>query len=687
MISAVILTRPSEVLAQAQNLPQSQPPAAVATAVGSPSATVFALAALSALLALAVAALAVVVLRQFLRTRLYQAVFSSLHPDLRVRLLWPDGRIDEAATARLQSHTGGQRGFGHLLWDERWLVEGEAQIERLRAAQSRAAAGETMRRREPLRRANGRVAIMDVCLRPLGDGAGKVHHVLASGIDVSERVDALARARDSEARFRSIFDLATVGIALVGEAERWQAVNARLCEITGYAAEELLKTDVRSLTHPHDRDSDIELAARIDSGQIYSYEVDKRLLRKDGEIVWVRQFVRRVDATAEAPGYWVCVFEDLSERRTTEERLNNLAANLEVKVAERTLQLQKMMELAQRRNAELETVTEMTGLLAAAHDVDDAAMIVARYLPQLFPQTAGALYFDLDQTGRFLRQAQWGDFEAAVELIEIQDCWALRRCQEHRVAGANDPLQCDHLPDLARTRPHCCTPLVALGDVTGVLTMSWEQAQAEPEAVLLRTISEQIGLAISNVRLRDELRGQAFFDPLTGLYNRRGLDDYLQRCLAGWQRKRRGYAILALDLDFFKAINDTYGHDGGDQLLRQIGNLLKRTTRAHDAAFRLGGEEFLVVVDGDSLEEFERCAERIRAAIQQMRVVAHGRPLPQVTSSIGMAVCPEDGEDPQELLRCADRALYRAKNEGRNRVCRFDAQAMAEPVVAVPVRA
>jgi diguanylate cyclase (GGDEF)-like protein len=216
-------------------------------------------------------------------------------------------------------------------------------------------------------------------------------------------------------------------------------------------------------------------------------------------------------------------------------------------------------------------------------------------------------------------------------------------------------------------------PLIALGDVVGVLELTWGSVVdgMAPDPVLLRTICEQVGLAISNVRLRDELRRQAFYDPLTGLYNRRSLDDFIKRRHADWRRNGSAYSMLMIDLDFFKQINDRFGHDAGDQVLRETAALLKQIVRANEAAFRFGGEEFLLVVDSAAPEEALRCAERVRRAIEELRVTGNGRILPAITASIGVAGCPVDSDVPADLLQRADEALYAAKAGGRNRVSRF----------------
>jgi diguanylate cyclase (GGDEF)-like protein/PAS domain S-box-containing protein len=491
--------------------------------------------------------------------------------------------------------------------------------------------------------------------------------------DVTDKRRALAHALENESRFRNIFDQAAVGIALLDANGHWLTVNERACEITGYSEDELLALDFQTLTHPEDLAEDMRLAAMVMSGEIDSYRLEKRYIRKDGSIVWVLLHVRRIDATEETPAYFVSVIEDIAERKVAEERVASLTANLEAKVEARTAQLQQMMQFSQRRNDEMALVTEMIGMLPAVHDMAEAARVVARYMPQLFPQANGALYFEGAVAGRFMLQGQWGRASTFRQSFTVAECWALRRCHEHRVEDPHDPLRCQHLDDDQHERSYSCTPLIALGDVVGVLELTWGSCAdgMAPDPVLLQTISEQVGLAISNARLRDELRRQAFYDPLTGLYNRRSLDDFIKRRHADWQRNGNAYSVLMIDLDFFKSINDRFGHDAGDNVLRETAALLKRIVRANEAAFRFGGEEFLLVIDSDAPDEALRCAERVRRAIEELRISGNGRIMPAITASIGVATCPIDSDTPPDLLQRADEALYAAKAGGRNRVSRF----------------
>jgi diguanylate cyclase (GGDEF)-like protein len=185
---------------------------------------------------------------------------------------------------------------------------------------------------------------------------------------------------------------------------------------------------------------------------------------------------------------------------------------------------------------------------------------------------------------------------------------------------------------------------------------------------LASVLAEQLSLAVGNLRLQETLRSSSERDPLTDLYNRRHLEISLQRELARAQRHGFPVSLIMLDVDHFKAFNDTNGHDAGDEVLRNVAHVLKRHTRVEDVACRYGGEEFLIVLTSCSMDDAYAKAEAIREAIAQQQVFARGAALPRITASLGIACYPEDGDRIERLIAEADAALYKAKATGRNRI-------------------
>ncbi|WP_269930299.1 GGDEF domain-containing protein [Aminobacter sp. HY435] len=163
------------------------------------------------------------------------------------------------------------------------------------------------------------------------------------------------------------------------------------------------------------------------------------------------------------------------------------------------------------------------------------------------------------------------------------------------------------------------------------------------------------------------LEQAALTDGLTGMQNRRYFDDALKEYLDEFRRIDKPVGLMILDLDHFKLVNDTYGHDAGDEVLRSVGKCLKSMTRYHDVVARLGGEEFAIVAPNMDLELLQRVAERMRKAIASLPIEAAGTQL-NVTSSVGLALWDRE-ETAEEFYRRADKQLYEAKRQGRNRVC------------------
>jgi diguanylate cyclase (GGDEF)-like protein len=191
-------------------------------------------------------------------------------------------------------------------------------------------------------------------------------------------------------------------------------------------------------------------------------------------------------------------------------------------------------------------------------------------------------------------------------------------------------------------KSYLCVPILGQGEAFGILHFQGMDARviAESEISVAASLAEQVGLAVANIRLREALRAQSVRDPLTGLYNRRYLDETLEREIRRSARSDQPVSILMLDVDHFKRFNDTYGHDAGDMVLRDTGTLLTASIRSEDFACRFGGEEFVVVLPTATLEVAQARAERLRLRLHELALVHQGRPLGRVTTSIGVAEFP-----------------------------------------------
>jgi diguanylate cyclase (GGDEF)-like protein len=220
--------------------------------------------------------------------------------------------------------------------------------------------------------------------------------------------------------------------------------------------------------------------------------------------------------------------------------------------------------------------------------------------------------------------------------------------------------------------------MMAQGDNVGILQFNFappgagehdEDAGAEQStrARIATAMAEHTALALANLRLREALRSQSIVDSLTGLFNRRYLENMLERECRRAVRAKRPLAVLMLDVDHFKQFNDTWGHDGGDAVLRELSGLMRAHFRGDDIACRYGGEEFVVVLSEASLEGAFARAEELRREVHRLVAEHRRQPLGTITISIGVAALPEHGVSPEDLIAAADRALYQAKAAGRDR--------------------
>jgi diguanylate cyclase (GGDEF)-like protein len=195
----------------------------------------------------------------------------------------------------------------------------------------------------------------------------------------------------------------------------------------------------------------------------------------------------------------------------------------------------------------------------------------------------------------------------------------------------------------------------------------------ENEILLLHTVADQVAVAVNHAALFAQIQQQALTDGLTGCYNRRSFEMHLDREVQMARRQHQPLSLVMLDLDRFKQLNDTVGHDAGDSALRKLANCFRQELRGVDSAARFGGDEFALILPQAYPEGALLVAERLRARIEQIKIPGFGN----LTASLGIATFPADAPGRSELISAADSALYTAKRAGRNRVCVFDSSANA----------
>jgi len=437
--------------------------------------------------------------------------------------------------------------------------------------------------------------------------------------------------------------------------------------IAVFGDKDMAGTDSFREIHPEDRER-VKRVFRetVESG--VGQRIHYRFLLGDGSI---RTIESQGDVIKDAGGKVVrvvVVARDITQRKQFEHALQESNRQLRTTVLE--------LERRDRENVALGKLGDMLEMCKSAEESKD---VLGQFVDKLFPGTSGNLY--LLNFGNDLLEAvvTWGEAGPAGDpVIGKDDCWALRRGQLHVVEDPRSKLNCQHLI-APPSGAYLCAPIMGQGEVLGMLHVQFGAGQAgEPEPLRQRqlesqqawalTVSEHIALALANLRLRETLRAQAVRDSLTGLYNRRYMEQALEREILRATRNGRTVGVIMLDLDHFKNFNDSHGHEAGDMLLRVLGDYLVTHVRAEDIACRYGGEEFLVILPEASPAMSRSRADELWKGVQGLHVNFHGELLRGVTASFGVAAFPGHGTTMAELLRAADTALYAAKRQGRDRV-------------------
>jgi diguanylate cyclase (GGDEF)-like protein len=333
-------------------------------------------------------------------------------------------------------------------------------------------------------------------------------------------------------------------------------------------------------------------------------------------------------------------------------------------------QLARQVDELESLHNELVRVSEIVDFLRACETVAEAQKVSADLLQSFFPNTSGAI-LSLDRLSNLVETvASWGTTLNSIPAFSGDRCWALRRGTIHEGKKIFPSLYCQHVQPTSELEATLCVPLIARGETVGLLYLSFQQEKDLTERIkkIANIIAKQVALVFADLQLQEHLQNQSCRDSLTGLYNRRYLEESSLREVKRAAREEKPIGVIMLDIDHFKDFNDLFGHEAGDAVLREIGLLLKKMSRESDIACRYGGEEMTLILPDASKENATLKAEQIRQAIKNLRVKYGEELLSSITVSLGVACFPEDGKNWDDLLRAADRALYLAKNQGRDRV-------------------
>jgi diguanylate cyclase (GGDEF)-like protein/PAS domain S-box-containing protein len=470
--------------------------------------------------------------------------------------------------------------------------------------------------------------------------------------------------------------------------------NREAASLYGFAAAEAIGKTLRQLHAADLSDADYaRLLERVRSGRPSSTVTDRR--KKSGETVRVSlKTTPLLDAAGKLVGE-ITVARDVTTLHRTEESLRAAQASLQLRLkaireANRKLSQEmaarsKAVSEMQRNNQELaatiqqleafhhdsEILSRMAELLQACAERAEAYTIVRETGAQLFPDAFGSLFIYRESRDALTHVSSWGQGPTPESALHPDECWALRLGTPH-LAPREGAVRCRHAH--SDTKSYVCMPLQGQGQVLGLfhIAVDVDPKSRRPERVVerrLRAMADRVGPALANLKLRDALREMALRDGLTGLYNRRYLEDVMNRELHRAKRNGTPVSVVMIDIDHFKRFNDKFGHAAGDFVLSAVARTISDNTRGSDIACRYGGEELALVLSETTLNSARDRAEHIRQAIRKIDLNRFGQTLPPPTASFGVAVYPQAGDTPADLIKAADRALYRAKQEGRDRVC------------------
>jgi diguanylate cyclase (GGDEF)-like protein len=354
-------------------------------------------------------------------------------------------------------------------------------------------------------------------------------------------------------------------------------------------------------------------------------------------------------------------------------------ANLDVNVADRTAELNAANEALTRqaaelskRNHEITLFSKMNDFLQTSATEAEAYSIISETVTQLFPEDSGAVFVLSASRNMLEAAAVWGPLPPTNVIFPPGECWAHRRGQGH--VGIGHERWCPHVMDDGRM--YLCLPLLAQGEMLGILHLldgvpkdgTTDAARMVEKCKLAKILADNIGLGIANLKLRESMRNLSIRDTLTGLFNRRYMEEALTQERHRATRSGTQLAVIMIDIDHFKRFNDNFGHDAGDAILRVLGSFFKKHVRGSDIACRYGGEEFILILSPSTAEGARLRADKIREAAKLVSVNHANTDLGAVTLSLGLAVFPDHGTETAALMKAADLALYQAKRAGRDRV-------------------
>jgi diguanylate cyclase (GGDEF)-like protein/PAS domain S-box-containing protein len=483
---------------------------------------------------------------------------------------------------------------------------------------------------------------------------------LIVGATVTERQHLGMELHERTTYLNLLFENSPLGIVVLNREARVDLVNDAFTRLSHYQPKELIGRDLDSVFLPSDSSkTNTPWAHEVLSGQPLHRVLQRN--RKDGIPLDLELNAVPLVIDGNVQGaYAIC--KDISEQvmaslaeREHAESLNRLVKELEVQTDQMSM------------------LNEMASLLECCANTKEACTVVGHSAEKFFSDaTSGTLYTFKASRNLVETAVSWGTTSVTEPVFAPQSCWALRRGQPHWSEIGGTGVICPHLETLPPAR-HLCLPMVGQGETLGVLHIEFPHGKVEVGELhnvqrLGATVAGQIALSLASLRLRETLRDQSIRDSLTGLFNRRFMQESLEREMMRSRRKNHPLSLLFLDIDHFKRFNDTFGHDAGDFVLQSVADLLRSFFRGDDIACRCGGEEFAIILPESLAKHAVVRADALRAEIKKLKLQHKDTRLGPISISIGVAAFPEHCSTAEELLKVADQCLYQSKSSGRDRV-------------------
>lgn len=506
---------------------------------------------------------------------------------------------------------------------------------------------------------NGSVIWVDLTVSPIRDYQSNFLFAIGMIQDISQRKQVEIALQESEQRFRVLVENIQEAVWLnSAEPSEILYMSPAYEKIFQRSCQSLLDNGSSWLEVVHPDDLQGVLSALKVMKTEGKFAVKYRIIHPDNSIHWI---FARTSAIRDLDGKiinHVGIAEDITEPVET---LNALE--------EANKQLREWANLLEKQNQDRILLEYLIGFVQACLNSQEAYHTLGDLIQPLFPNCSGAIFIRDESNDYMEMVASWGDIHSKTNFPSNQ-CWALRRGKPHNVTENQGNLFCFHVQDFALPAQTICLPMIAKGEAFGLLFLSTQEPGLldEYKQHLAYILGEQLSISLANLYLQEKLQVESVRDSLTGLFNRRYLEESLKRELDIAKRKNYPVVIMMIDLDHFKYFNDTYNHALGDKVLQAFSKILKSKIRTSDIACRYGGEEFTVILPEVSLEEAKKRAEVFRNEIRKITIEYHQEMISGITASFGIAAFPTHGQTGQDVIHWADIALYEAKEKGRDRI-------------------